>query len=154
MAIVLALAGIAAAIMGWRRRRSARAVLRGLAVTLLAAGAWITGFLALASDAARGLWEWLSAQQLNTRMWIGLGLVIVAVLLFIISSAMEPVGRAEGRRRREERGTNRAGTPTGRPGLSDTTTAPSGQQGDTNSAGTSTAEDAEITAILDRHGIH
>lgn len=172
VAIVAVLLGILTAFLGWRRRRSVRTLLRGSALALLSAGLWVTGVLSLLADAARGLWRWIGAQRLDTRMWIGLGIAAAAVIIFLISSAIDPVGRAEGRRRREARNNPTGAGPAApqAPGIADSPN-PAGSPAGTGSSGSaapaagmtpsghgaaldSPDEDAEITAILRNHGIH
>ncbi|MDN5961875.1 MAG: hypothetical protein L0H80_03370 [Propionibacterium sp.] len=151
VAIVLVLVGLLVAFLGWRRRRSMRTVLRGLSLGLLSAGLWVTGILSLLADAARGIWHWVRDQHLDTRMWTGIGIAAAGVVVVLISSALAPVGRAEGRRRREALLAPQSAQ---QPVTGAAATAPSGQAAGPGAGLDDPDEDAEITAILKNHGIH
>lgn len=155
----LAVLGLLYAFVGWRSRRSARALLRGIAVTVFFVGAWLTGAMALLADAARGFADWVHGQSLNTTMWAGIACAGLGVLLYVIASFMAGVGRAEGRRRREAAMQKRlgvAGAPaavsSGGGGAGDTA-APADPAAAAPSSPSDDFDEDEITTILQRRGI-
>lgn len=146
----LVVLGLLYAVLGWRSRRSGRALLRGVAVSVFFVGAWLTGVMELLADAARGLVDWARGQDLDTMMWAGIICAGLGVLLYVIASFMSGVSRAEGKRRREAAMQKRLGVTTG---ASATTPAvPSGSTPGSEPAPSDLDED-EITTILERRGI-
>lgn len=146
----LVVLGLLYAVLGWRSRRSARALLRGIAVAVFFVGAWLTGVMELLADAARGLVDWARRQDLDTMMWAGIICAGLGVLLYVMASFMSGVSRAEGRRRREAAMQKRLGVTTGA-----ATTAPGGQSGPATSDEPAPGDlnEDEITTILERRGI-
>lgn len=152
--IVLAAAGVAAAVLGWRRARSVRAVVRGLSASFMVVGLWATGVLTLLLGGVRAVISWITAQRLTTQMWVGIAVTAVGVVLYVVSTQLTPVTRAEARKRREEL----AGTPhpvvtppAGGAAVARPAPKQSKNSGDTAVLGAD--DDAEITQILRKHGI-
>ncbi|MFZ2626002.1 MAG: hypothetical protein WAX29_12305 [Propionibacterium sp.] len=152
--IVFAAAGVAAAVLGWRRARSVRAVVRGLSTTFTVVGLWITGVLALLLGGVRAVIDWIAAQRLTAQMWTGIGVLAAGVVLYVVSTQLTPVTRAQARSHREElSGTERpavsrpaGGAPVARP-------VPKESKKSRDTAVLGTEDDAEITQILRKHGI-
>ena len=143
----LAVLGLLYAVLGWRRRRSPRALLHGIAVAVFFVGAWLTGVMELLANAAHGLVDWTRGQRLDAMMWAG---IVCAGLG--VASFLSGVGRAEGRQRREAAMQKRLGV-TGAPAPRE----PAGPDGAPAAEAADKAPDDfdedEVTAILERRGI-
>ncbi len=152
--IVLAAAGVAAAVLGWRRARSVRAVVRGLSASFMVVGLWVTGVLALLLGGVRAVIDWIAKQHLSTQMWVGIVVGGVGIVLYAVSTQLTPVTRAEARKRREElAGAPRlaAAPPTGGAAVARPASQRTRRSQDTAVLGAD--DDAEITQILRKHGI-
>ncbi|RLP06491.1 hypothetical protein [Propionibacterium australiense] len=140
--------GLLYAVLGWRRRRSARALLHGIAFSVFFVGAWLTDVMVLLADAARGLVSWAREQSLDTRMWAGIICAGLGLLLYVIASFMDGVSRAEGKQRREAAMQKRLG-------VSGASSPAAGRPEPAASKGpvTDDLDETEITTILQRRGI-
>jgi len=67
------------------RRRGAASVVRGAAVTLLPAAAYLTGTLELAMRIVEAVGDWAAGLVLRPTVWVGIAIAGVAVLLFLVS---------------------------------------------------------------------
>lgn len=152
--IVFAAAGVAAAVLGWRRSRSARTVVRGLSTSFTVIGLWITGVLGLLLGGVTALINWILAQRLTTRMWIGIAVLAVGVVLYVISTRLTPVTRAEAKKRREAASSKprpAVNPPAGGAGVA--RPAPQQRRKSQDTAVLGDDDDGEITQILRKHGI-
>ena len=148
----LAVLGLLYAVLEWRRRRSPRALLHGIAVAVFFVGAWLTGVMELLANAAHGLVDWTRGQRLDAMMWAGIVCAGLGVVLYVIASFLSGVSRAEGRQRREAAMQKRLGV-TGAPAPRE----PAGPDGAPAAEAADKAPDDfdedEVTAILERRGI-
>ena len=154
----LAVLGLLYAVLGWRRRRSPRALLHGIAVAVFFVGAWLTGVMELLANAAHGLVDWTRGQRLDAMMWAGIVCAGLGVVLYVIASFLSGVGRAEGRQRREAAMQKRLGV-TGAPAASRRpdgapTAGPDGAPAaEAADRAPDDFDEDEVTAILERRGI-
>lgn len=141
--IMWALAISLATFAGWwtylsYRRRNYRSAVRGLALVLLPFGLLFTGTLTLLLRFIDATTLWASRLIFSPMVWVGLILVVVAVVLFIAAgrapdrSADEPRSRRSGRQ------------------VADSAAAPLPRRGKADPVD---AEMAEIEAILRKRGI-
>jgi hypothetical protein len=131
---VLTLLGLAGSVAFWRLRGPA-AGLRMLAVALLPAAAYLTGTLRLFWEVGAAVVQWALRLTFNPLTWLGIGLAVVSVLLFVLAGRL---------RRRSSPARGRDSLPA----------SPSRKPA--RPTGTTAAEDddmADIEAILKRHGI-
>ncbi len=70
------------------RRRGLASGLRGLAITLLPAAAWLTGTLSMFTEIAGSVADWATGLVLNPLVWTGIGLFGASAGLFVISGRM------------------------------------------------------------------
>lgn len=70
------------------RRRGLASGLRGLAITLLPAAAWLTGTLQMFTEIAGSVGDWASGLVFNPLVWTGVGLFGASAGLFVISGRM------------------------------------------------------------------
>ena len=70
------------------RRRGLASGLRGLAITLLPAAAWLTGTLQMFTEIAGSVGDWASGLVFNPLVWTGVGLFGASAALFVISGRM------------------------------------------------------------------
>lgn len=128
---VAALAALALAGAWWASRRGeAPAALRRLGYAVGVLGLWGLGVPTLLARLWSALSGWVARLVFNPLSWLGLIAVVVAVLMVL-------VGLAWGRRRE--------GSPQGR--------ALPRSSGKSVTTSTSSSEDAEIEALLRKHGI-
>lgn len=91
------------------RRRGVASGVRGAAVTLLPAAAWLTGTLQMFTEVAGAVGDWAAHLVLSPTVWLGIALAGVSALLFVVSGALRNRGRggpperpAAGRRKRSD----------------------------------------------------
>ena len=70
------------------RRRGARAGLRLAALSLLPLAAWLTGTVRLAWDLGTAVGRWAGGLVLSPRVWAGIALAGLAVVLFLVSGLL------------------------------------------------------------------
>jgi uncharacterized SAM-binding protein YcdF (DUF218 family) len=70
------------------RKRGIASGLRGLAITLLPAAAWLTGTLEMFTEIAGSLADWATGLVLNPLVWAGIGLFGTSIVLFFLSSRL------------------------------------------------------------------
>ena len=117
------------------RRRGVVPGVRGIALTLLPAAAWLTGTLELAGDVAAAVGRWSARLVLSPSFWVGVSLAGVSALLFLVTGV---VGARSGSGRQVESGAAKPlGKRSGSPGPA---TEPDDEFGD-------------IEAMLRRRGI-
>ncbi|MFT8395851.1 hypothetical protein [Propionibacterium sp.] len=155
--IVIAVAGVAGAVLGWRSRHSARPILRGLGVSFTVAGLWVTGVLELLLGGVRSIIDWIMLQHLNTQMWIGIAAVAAGVIAYLIGGQMALPPRRSRQRHVETDAPGARSTqvlPTADPLAGQPSDRPSSRPKSQDTAVLGSEEDdAEITQILRKHGI-
>lgn len=160
--VSLALAIIATlyAVVMWNARQSARYLMRAVGVVLVVVGAYVTGVSALLLDGVRAFIDWLYTEQLDTAMWVGIGVGVVGLVAFLIGGLIKAPTRAEAKQIRVEREAKRraavvrqvqrnpaqtAATPPPLPRPSATPAAPA--------PSAASNPDDEVANILKKHGI-
>lgn len=135
---VLTLIGLAGSVVFWRRRGPV-AGLRMLAVALLPAAAYLTGTLRLLWEIGAAVVRWAVHLTFSPVMWLGVGIAVTSVLLFVLAGVL---------RRRGVGGTSRRESLPGSPAR-----APARPVGTTGKPAAEDDDMADIEAILKRHGI-
>lgn len=148
----------------YSRNASTRNLIQGIALALIPVGMFMTGTMQLAVNGVKSLINWFQRTTLTTLMWIGIGVLGLAVLLFIVAGFIKPVSagdareyragrRNEARQAREAAKAERGKANKGRPQVESGRPAqPSSPQPSKPSKAT-TDDEADIEAILKRHGI-
>ncbi len=136
------------------RARGAAAGLRGLAVTLLPAAAWLTGSLDLFTDLSAAAVDWARNTPMTREIQAGLGVLAAAALLWLIGGRprTQAVARARAARREQrEAPAASAAARTSIPsyGASATRSSPSTPPGRQSAD----AEFSEVEDILKQRGI-
>jgi hypothetical protein len=80
------------------RRRGLRSGMRWAAVTLLLPAAYFTKTLKMFSEIGSAITSWATSFVWNPLVWLGLGLGLLSVVLFVVA------GRLPGRERKAESG--------------------------------------------------
>jgi hypothetical protein len=75
------------------RRRGLASGLRGSAITLLPAAAWLTGTMEMFTEIGGSVADWATGLALSPQVWVGIVLAGLSVLLFGVSSALRGRGR-------------------------------------------------------------
>lgn len=122
------------------RRRGLASGLRGAAVTLLPAAAWLTGTMEMFTEIGGSVVDWATHLVFSPLVWAGIVLTGMSVLLFGLSGALRKRGRGGRPASRPET----VGRPDPKPGLAApgrTTTPPLDD------------DMADIEAILRKRGI-
>jgi hypothetical protein len=132
-------------VVAWRRR-GARSGLRGIAWSLLPVAAYFTHSVRLIGQLVSAIVQFASSFVFSPKAYVGVGLLVLAILLFVASGGM-PKARRPGRRK--DGGRDRAGdtSKSEQPGK-----VPALQDRRAKSA----ADDddlGEVRDILKRHGI-
>jgi hypothetical protein len=127
--------------------RGATPALRGLALTLLPAAAWLTGTLRMFSRIADAVTDWAVHLAFSPKVWLGVILAALSVALFLLSGFLRDRGLGGGTPRRTE-ATSRAPD---RNALAKGQAA--GRKDVQTDALTGDGLDDEIAAILKRRGI-
>jgi hypothetical protein len=141
--IAVTVVGLGLSVVAWRRR-GPRSGLRGIAWSLLPIAAYFTHSVRLIGQLVSAIVQFASSFVFSTKAWVGVALLVLAVLLFVASGGM-PKARRPGRRK--DAGKERAGDETKHPG-----NVPALQDRKPKAA----AEDddlGEVRDILKRHGI-
>lgn len=145
IAMVVVILAVAAGL--WAAHRSARPVLVGLGLALVAVGAYLTHVTRLAINGVRSLIDWAQRTVWTDQMSWGAGLLAAGVVLLVIGSLLRsaPTRRqpAEPAARPGVKPATRPGVPA--PAATKQPAAPASKQAD--------AEDAEIEALLRKRGI-
>lgn len=151
--ISLAVLGLVIAVVLWLRDRRGRAA-QALGLAVLPIGLYLTGLLALVWNAGAALVRWSGQLILNPAVWTGLGLIGLAVVLWV-------AGGVAARRTRRRRSVGKA---TARPGVPASSTGPASPErtpakapaktpAKTTGSGAAAEEFDDIEAILRKHGI-
>lgn len=107
-ALAFALTVLGGAWTWWAfRHRGVAAGLRGLALTLLAPAAWLTGTLDMFTRIARAVSSWATHLVLSPVVWAGIALAGTSVLLWLVAAGVDRWRPVEPRRRS---GRSRVGT--------------------------------------------
>jgi len=142
--IAITVVGLALSALAWRRK-GFRSGIRGVAWSLLPAGAWLTHALALLGRLVSAVVQFGAGFVLSPRAWLGVILVGVSAALFLVSGGIPLLQRG---RRREKLGRGRKDTGDG----SQPPALPARQQ----PAAAATGDDddlGDVRDILKRHGI-
>lgn len=146
-ALVLTLVGLALSVLAWRKRGAAAGV-RGVAWSLLPLAAALTGTLKLLWRIADAVISWALHLVFSPVVWLGLAVAALSAALFVASAAL---------RRRGVGGPKpSAGVPSRRGG---STLSPARAATPTRTTGSAPAvpsddgDDADIEALLKKHGI-
>lgn len=103
-ALTLTLTLLFSAYAWWAfRHRGLAPGIRGIALALLPAAAWLTGTLEMFTEIATSVSHWASRLVLSPRVWVGIGAAGLATLLFLVSrvvDARRPRARVGGGRTR------------------------------------------------------
>jgi hypothetical protein len=135
--------GLGLSVVAWRRR-GARSGLRGIAWSLLPIAAYFTHSVRLIGQLVSAIVQFASSFVFSAKAYVGVGLLVLAVLLFVASGGMPKVRRPA---RRKEARRDRAGDDNDQPGK-----VPALQDRRAKVA----ADDddlGEVRDILKRHGI-
>lgn len=128
------------------RRHGLTSAIRGGALTLLPAAAWLTGVLELLTEIGGAVGGWAADLAFSPTMWVGAGLAGLAAVLFVVSGylADRGVGQQPGtaKQPKPERKAERKALPSA-PGPGSAPVVDDGVD----------AEMAEIEAILRKRGI-
>jgi hypothetical protein len=141
--IALTVVGLGLSVVAWRRR-GPRSGLRAIAWSLLPIAAYFTHSVRLIGQLVSAIVQFASSFVFSARAYVGVGLLVLAVLLFITSGGMPKVRRPG---RRKDARKDRAGAKSEQPGK-----VPALQDRRAKAA----AEDddlGEVRDILKRHGI-
>jgi hypothetical protein len=101
------------------RHRSVASGLRGAGLTLLPAAAWLTGTLQMFTEIGGSVADWATDLVLSPRVWAGVVLAGLAVVLLVVSGIVRDRALAKGTRartREAERGSPRQELPESTPG--------------------------------------
>ena len=124
------------------RNRGATPAIRGLALTLLPAAAWLTGTLEMFTRIADAVGDWALHLAFSPKVWLGVILAGLSVTLFFVSGFLRDRGLGGGTPRRTDVGTAPVPQPRALPKAKQ---APGPLDDD--------GLDDEIAAILKRRGI-
>jgi hypothetical protein len=141
--IAVTVVGLGLSVVAWRRR-GARSGLRGIAWSLLPIAAYFTHSVRLIGQLVSAIVQFASSFVFSAKAWVGVGLLVLAVVLFVASGGMPKVRRPKGHKDARR---DRAGDENGQPGK-----VPALQ----DRRAKATAEDddlGEVKDILKRHGI-
>ncbi len=128
------------------KNRGATPAMRGLAITLLPAAAWLTGTLRMFTRIADAISDWAVHLAFSPKVWLGVILAAMSVGLFLLSGFLSGRGIGGGTpRRTEDKPKGRAAEPKALPRAQQ-------QAGPLTDSGDDGLDD-EIAAILKRRGI-
>jgi hypothetical protein len=141
--IAVTVVGLGLSVVVWRRR-GPRSGLRGIAWSLLPIAAYFTHSVRLIGQLVSAIVQFASSFVFSAKAYVGVGLLVLAILLFVVSGGMPKVRRPG---RRKDAGRDHASEDKGQPAK-----VPALQDRRAKSA----AEDddlGEVRDILKRHGI-
>jgi hypothetical protein len=140
--VAVTVVGLVLSGLSWRRK-GARSGIRGVAWSLLPAGAWLTHSLALVGRMVSAVVVFATGFVLSPEAWLGVILVGASALLFLVSGGIPMIG---GRRRRKKAVEGKAARSGGdSPALPASRSQAAAPAGDDDLAG--------VRDILKRHGI-
>jgi hypothetical protein len=127
------------------RRRGARAAMRGVAWSLLPIALYLIGII-------QPVWNFAYGLVFSPKVWTGLVVMAVALLLFAVTGGLRGRGRSAKKQDREKKDADPAGPGQLSAGSQDGAQAPAVPAKRTG--GAPADEDfSEVAAILKRHGI-
>ena len=141
--IAVTAAGLVLSGLAWRRR-GVRSGLRGIAWSLLPIAAYFTHSVRLIGQLVSAIVQFASSFVFSPKAWLGVGLLVLAVLLFVASGGIPKARRSK---RQKDAGGDRSGDKSQQPGK-----VPALQDRRAKAA----AEDddlGDVRDILKRHGI-
>jgi hypothetical protein len=141
--ILVTVAGLTLSGLVWRRK-GARSGLRGIAWSLLPIAAYFTHSVRLIGQLVSAIVQFASSFVFSTKAWLGVGLLVLAVVLFVASGGLphapRPARRKDARRKRS----GSDGQPAANvPAVQGRSAKASGEEDDLG----------EVRDILKRHGI-
>ncbi len=141
--VAVTIAGLVLSGLTWRRK-GARSGIRGVAWSLLPAGAWLTHSLGLVGRVVSAVVVFATGFVLSPEAWLGVILVGVSALLFLVSGGIPMIGGRRRRKKAVDGKARRSGSesPASLPAPLDQAVSPTG---DDDLAG--------VRDILKRHGI-
>jgi hypothetical protein len=141
--IAVTVVGLGLSVVVWRRR-GARSGLRGIAWSLLPIAAYLTHSVRLIGQLVSAIVQFASSFVFSTKAWVGVGLLVLAILLFVASGGV-PKARRPARRKdaRKDRAGDEDGQPGKVPALQDRRAKPTADDDDLG----------DVKDILKRHGI-
>jgi hypothetical protein len=142
-ALTLTLTAVGGFYTWWAyKNRGATPAMRGLALTLLPAAAWLTGTLRMFTRIADAMTDWAVHLAFSPKVWLGVILAGLSVALFLVSGFLRDRGVGAGTPRRTDGSTSAKPEPRALPKTKQPP-APLSDDG----------LDDEIAAILKRRGI-
>ncbi len=151
-ALTLTLTAIGGFYTWWAyHHRGATPAMRGLALTLLPAAAWLTGTLRMFTRIADAVGDWALHLAFSPKVWLGVILAGMSVALFVVSGFLRNRGLGTGASRDQHRGGE--GDPATPSPRSLPRTPRAGRRQSPLSDDADDGLDAEIAAILKRRGI-
>jgi hypothetical protein len=127
------------------RRRGARAAMRGVAWSLLPIALYLIGII-------QPVWNFAYGLVFSPKVWSGLVVVAVALLLFAVTGGLRGRGRSAKKQDREKKDADPAGPgqlSAGPSGEAQTPAVPAKRKG----SAPADEDFSEVAAILKRHGI-
>ncbi len=106
LVIIVVVAGITALL--WTRRHSMRQLLIGIGICLVTVGLLITGVMNLIVNGIRSIQAWVSRTPMGVTMWIGVGILVVALIVLIVGFLTKPVTEEQAKEFRTQRSQARA----------------------------------------------
>jgi hypothetical protein len=141
--IAVTVAGLGLSVVVWRRR-GPRSGLRGIAWSLLPIAAYFTHSVKLIGQLVSAIVQFASSFAFSAKAWVGVGLLVLAVLLFVASGGMPKVPRPARRKdARREKARDETAQPGKAPALQDRRAKAPAEDDDLG----------EVKDILKRHGI-
>jgi hypothetical protein len=131
------------------KNRGATPAMRGLALTLLPAAAWLTGTLRMFTRIADAISDWALHLAFSPKVWLGVILAGLSVALFLVSGFLRNRGIGGATPRRTDAVTSTVTSTGPRPKALPRANQPPGPLDDSIGGGL----DDEIAAILKRRGI-
>lgn len=142
--IAVTVVGLGLSVVAWRRR-GARSGMRGIAWSLLPIAAYFTHSVRLIGQLVSAIVQFASSFVFGPKAWVGVGLLVLAVLLFVASGGMPKVPRPARRKdARPDRGGEESAQPGRVPALQDRRAKTVAEDDDLG----------EVKDILKRHGIN
>ena len=143
-ALALSLTAVGGFYTWWAyHHRGATPAMRGLALTLLPAAAWLTGTLRMFTRIADAVTDWAVHLVFSPKVWLGVILAAVSVALFFVSGFLRDRGIGGGQPQPKKTRSTDPTTPQALPRAKQKTASPLADDD----------LDDEIAAILKRRGI-
>jgi hypothetical protein len=141
--IAVTVVGLGLSVVAWRRR-GPRSGLRGIAWSLLPIAAYFTHSVRLIGQLVSAIVQFASSFVFSTKAYVGVALLVLAVLLFVASGGMPKVRRPARRKdARKDRAADESAQPGKVPALQDRKAKAAAEDDDLG----------DVRDILKRHGI-